>query len=55
MDAIPEDMRYFLVQYSLSIPVSHGKPCIGIWQGIFLWERSSHAMERKLTITVTGE
>jgi len=55
MAAIPEDMRYVLVQNSLSIPVSHGKPGIGIWQGIFLWERSTHAMERKLTITVTGE
>ena len=55
MDAIPEDMRYVLAQNSLSIPVSNSKPGIGIWQGIFLWERSMHAIERKLTITVTGE
>ena len=55
MDAIPEDMRYALAKTSLSIPVSNGKPAIGIWQGIFLWERSTHAAERKLTITVSGE
>ena len=55
MDAIPEDMRYALAQASLSIPVSNGKPAIGVWQGIFLWERSTDAEERKLTITVTGE
>ena len=55
MDAIPEDMRYAIAQTSLSIPVSNGKPAIGVWQGIFLWERSKHAAERKLTITVTGE
>jgi secondary thiamine-phosphate synthase enzyme len=55
MDAIPEEMRYVLAQTSLSIPVSNGKPGIGVWQGIFLWERSSHAVERKLTITVTGD
>ncbi len=55
MDAIPEDMRYALAQASLSIPVSNGKPAIGVWQGIFLWERSTDAEERKLTITVVGE
>ena len=55
MDAIPEDIRYALAQTSLSIPVSNGKPGIGVWQGIFLWEQSTHAAERKLTITVTGE
>lgn len=55
MNAIPEDMRYALAQTSLSLPVSNGKPAIGVWQGIFLWERSTGAAERKLTITVTGE
>ena len=55
MDAIPEELRYVLAQTSLNIPVSNGKPAIGIWQGVFLWERSTHAAERKLTITVVGE
>ena len=55
MEAIPEEMRYVLAQTSLSIPVSNGKPGIGVWQGIFLWERSSHAVERKLTITIVGD
>lgn len=55
MDAVPEAMRYAVAQTSLSIPVSNGKPGIGVWQGIFLWEQSKHAAERKLTITVTGE
>jgi secondary thiamine-phosphate synthase enzyme len=55
MDAIPEEMRYALAQTSLNIPISSGRPGIGIWQGIFLWEQSKHASERKLTITVTGE
>ena len=55
MDAIPENMRYALAQTSISIPISNGKPGIGVWQGIFLWEQRSHAAERKLTITVTGE
>ena len=55
MDSIPEEMRYVLAQTSIGIPVSNGKPGIGVWQGIFLWERRTHAVERKLTITVTGD
>lgn len=55
MDAIPENMRYALAQTSLSIPVSNGKPGIGVWQGIYLWEQRTHSAERKLTITVSGE
>lgn len=55
MDAIPENIRYALAKTSLSFPVSNGKPGIGVWQGIFLWEQSAHAAERKLTITVSGE
>jgi secondary thiamine-phosphate synthase enzyme len=55
MEAIPENMRYALAQTSLNIPVSNGKPGIGVWQGIFLWERRTHPAERKLTITVSGE
>ena len=55
MDAVPENMRYALARTSISIPISNGKPAIGVWQGIFLWEQRSHAAERKLTITVTGE
>ena len=55
MDAIPDDARYVLAQTSLNIPVSNGKPGIGVWQGIYLWERRTHPAERKLTITVSGE
>jgi secondary thiamine-phosphate synthase enzyme len=55
MDAIPETMRDAIARTSLSIPVSNGRPAIGVWQGIFLWEQSKQASERKTTLTVTGE
>jgi thiamine phosphate synthase YjbQ (UPF0047 family) len=55
MEAIPEAMRYAFARRDLSIPISNGKPGIGVWQGIFLWEQNKYASERKLTITVTGE
>lgn len=55
MDLIPEPMREIVTQSSLTLPVSNSRAGIGIWQGIFLWERSTSPSERKLTITVMGE
>jgi secondary thiamine-phosphate synthase enzyme len=55
MDAIPETMRAAITQTSISFPVKNGKPLLGTWQGIYLWERTSRPKERKLTITVIGE
>ena len=55
MDAIPEAMRAALMQTTISFPVSRGRPALGIWQGIYLWERTTHPKERKLTITIIGE
>ena len=55
MDAIPETMRAALMQTTISFPVSRGRPALGIWQGIYLWERTTHPKERKLTITIIGE
>ena len=55
MDAIPEAMRAALMQTTISFPISRGKPALGIWQGIYLWERTTQPKERKLTITIIGE
>ena len=55
MDAIPEAMREAITQTSISFPVNNGKPVLGIWQGIYLWERTDQPKARKLTITVVGE
>jgi len=55
MDAIPEAMRAALNQTTISFPISRGRPALGIWQGIYLWERTTQPEERKLTITIIGE
>ncbi len=55
MDAIPEAMRAALNQTTISFPISRGRPALGIWQGIYLWERTTQPKERKLTITIIGE
>ncbi len=55
MDAIPDEMRAAILQTSISFPINRGKPILGTWQGIYLWERTSQPNERNLTITIIGE
>ncbi len=55
MDAVPPAMRNVIMQTSISFPVSRGKPLLGTWQGIYLWERTTLPKDRKLTITIVGE
>ncbi len=55
MDAIPLAMRTAVMQTSISFPINRGKPLLGTWQGIYLWERTMQPKERKLTITIIGE
>ena len=55
MEAIPASMYAAVTQTTIAFPVSRGKPLLGIWQGIFLWERTTEPKERILTITIIGE
>lgn len=55
MDAIPEAMHAAITQTTISFPVNRGKPALGAWQGIYLWERTTQPKKRVLTITIIGE
>jgi secondary thiamine-phosphate synthase enzyme len=55
MDAIPASMHRALTQTSIAFPINRGRPLLGIWQGIYLWEKTSQPNTRKLTITIIGE
>ena len=55
MNAVPPAMKQAHSQSELTIPVTNGRPGIGVWQGIFLWEYKSAPIERKLTVTIIGE
>jgi len=55
MNAIPDDMREALTQISISFPVHNAKPLLGIWQGIYLWEKTTQPKQRLMTITIIGE
>ena len=55
MNAVPANVQQTRTQNEITVPVSNGRPGIGAWQGIFLWEQKSAPIERKLTITIMGE
>ncbi|HEX3208319.1 MAG TPA: secondary thiamine-phosphate synthase enzyme YjbQ [Geminicoccaceae bacterium] len=54
-DDMPAHIRAALTATHLSIPVVAGKPDLGRWQGIFLFEHRARGRERKITLHLLGE
>jgi secondary thiamine-phosphate synthase enzyme len=54
-DDMPAHIRAALTQTHLSIPVVEGKPDLGRWQGIFLYEHRARGRERRITLHLLGE
>ncbi|SEJ53767.1 secondary thiamine-phosphate synthase enzyme YjbQ [Frateuria terrea] len=53
-DDMPAHVRSILTGVSLTVPVHGGKPQLGTWQGIYLWEHRREPHQRKVTVTVLG-
>ena len=49
-DDMPAHIKSMLTQSTLSIPVSSGRPVLGTWQGVFLWEHRTGRHRRTLTL-----
>ena len=54
-DDMPAHIRAALTASHLSIPVAAGKPDLGRWQGIFLFEHRASGRERRITLHLLGE
>ena len=54
-DDMPAHVRTALTQTSLSIPLIDGKPALGQWQGIFLYEHRHVPSTRKVILHLIGE
>lgn len=54
-DDMPAHLRSALTQTQLSIPVQGGRPVLGTWQGIFLFEHRRNSPEREIALHVIGE
>jgi len=54
-DDMPAHIRTALTAVTLSIPVVQGRPALGAWQGIYLWEHRCVAHSRKVAAHFIGE
>ncbi|MCU7813953.1 MAG: secondary thiamine-phosphate synthase enzyme YjbQ [Candidatus Thiodiazotropha sp. (ex Lucinoma kastoroae)] len=54
-DDMPAHIRSILTKMDLSIPIRQGRPALGTWQGIYLWEHRTHPHQRQVMITLYGE
>jgi secondary thiamine-phosphate synthase enzyme len=54
-DDMPAHIRTALTQTSLSIPVIDGKPALGTWQGIYLFEHRAKPHRREIVLHLIGD
>jgi secondary thiamine-phosphate synthase enzyme len=54
-DDMPAHLRTTLTAVSLSVPVDAGRPALGRWQGIYLFEHRRHPHRREVTLHLIGE
>jgi len=54
-DDMPAHIRAALTTTHLAIPVQGGRPDLGRWQGIFLFEHRAQPHERRITLHLLGE
>jgi secondary thiamine-phosphate synthase enzyme len=54
-DDMPAHVRAALTQTHLSIPVADGKPLLGAWQGLYVFEHRRGAQTRSVVLHLLGE
>ena len=54
-DDMPAHLRSALTATQLSIPVQDGRPLLGTWQAIFLFEHRRNTPEREVALHLVGE
>ena len=53
-DDMPAHIKTALTAVSLSIPVAGGRPDLGTWQGVYLFEHRDHPHRRRVTLHLLG-
>ncbi|MGJ3261244.1 MAG: secondary thiamine-phosphate synthase enzyme YjbQ [Rhodospirillales bacterium] len=54
-DDMPAHIRSALTDVSLSIPVTEGRPALGTWQGIYLFEHRTRPHRRNVVLHLSGD
>ena len=49
-DDMPAHIRAAITATSLTIPVENGVLCLGVWQGIYLWEHRTRPHRREVVV-----
>ncbi|MCG6858884.1 MAG: secondary thiamine-phosphate synthase enzyme YjbQ [Salaquimonas sp.] len=53
-DDMPAHIKAALTQISLSIPLAGGRPVLGTWQGIYLFEHRDRPHRRQVVAHISG-
>jgi len=54
-DDMPAHVRAALTAVTLSLPVNQGRPALGTWQGIYVWEHRLRSHLRRVALHYIGE
>jgi secondary thiamine-phosphate synthase enzyme len=54
-DDMPAHIRAALTQTQISVPVTGGRPALGTWQGIYLFEHRRGRHRRELALHLMGD
>jgi secondary thiamine-phosphate synthase enzyme len=54
-DDMPAHIKAGLTEVSISIPVAEGRPVLGTWQGIYLFEHRRAPHQRQVVLHIIGE
>jgi len=54
-DDMPAHIKSALTDVSLNIPINNGRPTLGTWQGIYLFEHRHHPHNRQIIAHLIGE
>jgi secondary thiamine-phosphate synthase enzyme len=54
-DDMPAHIRSALTQIQLTIPFQQGRPALGTWQGIYVFEHRNHRQCRRVMMHLLGD
>jgi secondary thiamine-phosphate synthase enzyme len=54
-DDMPAHIKTALTQVQLTIPLQNGRPVLGTWQGIYVFEHRHHRHRRQVALHVLGD
>ena len=54
-DDMPAHIKASLLGPSLTLPIAHGRPALGTWQGIYVCEHRDRGGPRRVVLTAWGE